>query len=119
MDAPATAIICHDRDFWKHLDQAAPGFDAAAMFEGNAAAAQESARRNGSLQAGYFILAARALGLDTGPMSGFDPAKVTGAFLADHPSWEVNLLVNLGYGDAGALRPQRPRHAATFTASVV
>lgn len=118
MDAPVTAILCYDLDFWKHLEQAAPGFDAAAMFDGNAPAALESAQRNGSLQAGYFVLAARALGLDTGPMSGFDKAKVTEAFLTDHPTWEVNLLVNLGHGDPEALRPQRPRHPTDFTASI-
>ncbi|WP_136682522.1 malonic semialdehyde reductase [Falsirhodobacter xinxiangensis] len=119
MAAPAVAILCYDLDFWKHLDAAAPGFDAASMFDGNRAAALESAQRNGSLQAGYFILAARALGLDTGPMSGFDKQKVADAFLTDHPSWEVNMLVNLGHGNAEALRPQRPRHAPEFTASIV
>ena len=118
MDAPATAILCHDRDFWKHLSEAAPGFDAAGMFEGNPDAALESARRNGTLQSGYFILAARALGLDAGPMSGFDKEKVTEAFLSDHPTWEVNLLVNLGHGNAEALRPRRPRHPTDFTASI-
>ncbi|MDH2325656.1 malonic semialdehyde reductase [Cereibacter sp. SYSU M97828] len=119
MSAPAVAILCYDLDFWKHLAEAAPGFDAASMFDGNPAAALESAQRNGSLQAGYFILAARALGLDTGPMSGFDKQKVAEAFLKDHPSWEVNMLVNLGHGDPGALRPQRPRHTTDFTASIV
>lgn len=119
MAAPATAIICYDLEFWNHLSEAAPGFDAASMFAGNVDASRESAQRNGSLQAGYFILAARALGLDTGAMSGFDKTKVAEAFLKDHPTWEVNLLVNLGYGDAGALRPQRPRHPTDFTASIV
>ena len=66
--------------------------------------------RNSSLQAGYFILAARAVGLDCGPMSGFDSDTVNAAFFADR-TWRVNVLCNLGYGDPAALHPRLPRLA--------
>ena len=70
--------------------------------------AKETAFRNSSLQAGYLILAARSLGLDAGPMSGFDPAKVNAAFFSEN-NWQVNLLINLGYGEASKLHPRLPR----------
>lgn len=119
MAAPVTAILCFDRGFWKHMADAAPGFDAAGMFGGNPDMARDSAIQNGGLQAGYFILAARALGLDCGPMTGMFKDKVAGAFLSDQPEWDVGMLVNLGYGDPAALRPRRPRHAVDFTAKTV
>lgn len=108
MAAPVTAIISFDLDFWQNLPETFPGFDAKAFFEGNPDGARDSATRNGTLQAGYLIMAARALGLDCGPMSGFDPAKVKEAFLQGR-NWEVNFLLNLGYGDAGMVRPRNPR----------
>ena len=70
--------------------------------------ARDNAQRNGTLQAGYFIMAARALGLDCGPMGGFDRGKVAAAFLDGRP-WEVNFLINLGYGDASRVHPRNPR----------
>jgi 3-hydroxypropanoate dehydrogenase len=77
-------------------------------FVRNKALIDEIAFRNSSLQAGYFILAARALGLDCGPMSGFDAAKLNAAFFPDG-KWKVNLLCNLGYGDPSKLHPCNPR----------
>ncbi|EEW25910.1 malonic semialdehyde reductase [Rhodobacter ferrooxidans] len=109
MAAPATAIICFDLEFWRNLPELFPAFPAAqGIFEGNPDGARASAQRNGTLQAGYFILAARALGLDCGPMSGFDAAKVAAAFLDGRP-WEVNFLINLGHGDPAQVQPRGPR----------
>jgi len=79
-----------------------------ALFVGNQWMIDDTAFRNGSLGAAYFILAARALGLDCGPMGGFDPAKVNAKFFADG-KWKVNLLCNLAYGDASKLFPRNPR----------
>jgi len=78
------------------------------FFVGNQALIDETAFRNSSLQAAYFILAARALGLDCGPMSGFDAGKVNAEFFPDG-KWKVNLLCNLGYGDHSKLFPRNPR----------
>ena len=80
------------------------------MFAGNEALARETALRNGSLQGAYLIIAARLLGLDAGPMSGFDAAKVDAEFFSDG-RWHANFLVNLGYGDASGNRPRGPRLA--------
>jgi nitroreductase len=77
-------------------------------FAGNQAVAEETAFRNSSLQGGYFIIAARAVGLDCGPMSGFDKAKVNAEFFPDG-KWKVNFLCNLGYGDHSKLFPRSPR----------
>jgi len=117
MAAPATAILCFDRAFFNHMADAAPGFDAAGMYGAKPDLARDSAAQNGTLQAGYFILAARATGLDCGPMTGIHKDVVARAFLADHPEWDVNMLVNLGHGDPSTLRPARPRHAPDFTAT--
>jgi len=106
--APVTAIVAWDTEFYDHLPRLFPQMDFRPMFAGNPAFAHETAFRNSSLQAGYFILAARALGLDCGPMSGFDPAKVNAEFFPDG-KWKVNLLCNLGYGDATKLFPRNPR----------
>lgn len=106
--APVTAILCTDPGFWRHLPELRPGPDISARFRDNPALAEEGARFNGTLQAGYFILAARALGLDCGPMGGFDAARVTDAFLQD-TGWLPLLLVNLGHGDPGSLAPRAPR----------
>jgi nitroreductase len=77
-------------------------------FVGNRPLIEETAFRNSSLQGGYFLLAARALGLDCGPMSGFDAAKVNTEFFPDG-KWKVNFLCNLGYGDRSKLFPRNPR----------
>ncbi len=108
MAAPVTAIIGHDLAFFEQLPRLFPHADARAWFAGNAALARTTAFRNGSLQAAYFILACRGLGLDCGPMSGFDNARVDAAFFAGG-TVESNLLVNIGHGDAAGLYPRGPR----------
>lgn len=108
--APVTAILAQDMAFYDRLPQLFPHADARSWYAGREAAIAEAAMRNSSLQAGYFILAARAVGLDCGPMSGFDAGKVNAAFLGD-TTWRVNFLCNLGYGDRAALHPRLPRLA--------
>ena len=110
MTAPVTVIVAHDPHFYDQLPKLFPHADAKSWFSGNYDLAQETALRNGTLQGAYLILAARALGLDAGPMSGFDNAKVDAAFLSDR-GWKSNFLVNLGHGDASALFPRSPRFA--------
>jgi 3-hydroxypropanoate dehydrogenase len=106
--APVTAIIAYDQKFYDQLPTLFPVFNARSIFVSNAPLSEQTAFRNGSLQGGYFILAARALGLDTGPMSGFDNAKVDQAFF-ENSSWKSNFLCNIGYGDAAKLHPRGPR----------
>ncbi len=108
MAAPVTAIIGHDLEFYEHLPKLFPHMDARSWFSGNEEFAKVSAFRNGTLQGGYFILAARALGLDCGPMSGFDNAGVDAAFFSG-TAIKSNFLVNLGYGDPSGLYPRSPR----------
>jgi 3-hydroxypropanoate dehydrogenase len=108
MAAPVTAIIAHDLEFYENLPKLFPFADARVWFVGNAAVIEETAFRNGSLQGADLILAARALGLDCGPMSGFDQAKVNAEFFPDG-KWKSNFLVNLGYGDASKVHPRAPR----------
>ncbi|OYW55952.1 MAG: malonic semialdehyde reductase [Hyphomicrobium sp. 32-62-53] len=108
MAAPVTAIIGHDLKFYDHLPKLFPAMDAKSWFAGNDEFAKVSAFRNGTLQGGYFILAARALGLDCGPMSGFDNAGVDAAFFAG-TDIKSNFLCNLGYGDPAGLYPRAPR----------
>lgn len=108
MAAPVTAIIAWDTEFYEHLPRLFPQRDMRPFFVGNNALIDETAMRNSSLQAAYFILAARALGLDCGPMSGFDAGKVNAEFFPDG-KWKVNLLCNLGYGDESKLYPRNPR----------
>lgn len=110
MSAPVTVIAAWDRAFYDRLPQLFPHADARSWFTGSPEAAHETAFRNGSLQAAYLILAARSLGLDAGPMSGFDPAKVNAAFFAG-TNWSVNLLINLGHGDPAKLFGRLPRLA--------
>ena len=108
MAAPVTAILGHDLEFHEHLPKLFPHTDARAWFAGNQALIETTAFRNGSLQGAYFILAARALGLDCGPMSGFDNAAVDAAFF---PEGKVksNFLCSLGHGDPSKLFPRSPR----------
>ncbi|MFO1112726.1 MAG: malonic semialdehyde reductase [Rhodospirillales bacterium] len=108
MSAPATAIIAYDLAFYEQLPELYPFADARSWFAGNEALIASTAFRNGSLQGGYFILAARALGLDCGPMSGFDNAAVDAAFFAG-TQVRSNFLCNLGYGDASKLRVRNKR----------
>jgi 3-hydroxypropanoate dehydrogenase len=109
MTAPVTVIVAWDERFYDKLPVLFPHApDAKSWFTGSAAFAEATAFRNSSMQAAYLILAARALGLDTGPMSGFDNAKLDEAFFAG-TGWKSNLLVNLGYGDASGLFGRLPR----------
>jgi 3-hydroxypropanoate dehydrogenase len=108
--APVTVIIAWDTEFHEKLPKLFPHYDMRSFFVGNQALIEETAFRNSSLQGGYFILAARALGLDCGPMSGFDAAKVNAEFFPDG-KWKANFLCNLGYGDPAKLFPRNPRLA--------
>jgi 3-hydroxypropanoate dehydrogenase len=106
--APVTVIVAWDTEFYERLPHLFPHADMRAYFVGNQKLIDETAFRNGTLQGGYFILAARAVGLDCGPMSGFDPAKVNVEFFPDG-KWKANFLCNLGYGDRSKLFPRNPR----------
>jgi 3-hydroxypropanoate dehydrogenase len=106
--APVTVIVAWDTEFYEKLPRLFPHADMRSNFVGKPALIEETAFRNGSLQGGYFILAARALGLDCGPMSGFDKEKVNAEFFPDG-KWKANFLCNLGYGDRSQLRPRNPR----------
>jgi 3-hydroxypropanoate dehydrogenase len=106
--APVTAILAMDAEFHEQLPKLFPHADARSWFAGNQPLIDESAFRNSSLQCAYFMMAARALGLDCGPMSGFDKAAVDREFLAG-TTWRSNMLCNLGHGDAAALHPRSPR----------
>ncbi len=109
MQAPVTAIVAYDLKFYEHMPKLFPNNPAMGQRFANAPEmAQVHAFRNGTLQGGYFILAARALGLDCGPMSGFDNAKVDAEFFPDS-SVKSNFLCNLGYGDGSKLFPRNPR----------
>lgn len=111
LNAPVTVILGMDTDFHEHLPELFPHTDAKAWFDGNRELREASAFRNSSLQGGYFILAARALGLDTGPMSGFDAGAVDKAFFADTPSVRTNFISTLGYGDPTTIFDRSPRPA--------
>lgn len=108
MQAPVTVIIGYDLDFYKYLPFLFPHTDAKAWFEGNASLIEETAFRNSSLQGGYLIMAARALGLDCGAMSGFDKEKVAQTFFPNG-NVKINFLCNLGYGDPEKLFSRSPR----------
>ncbi|MEZ5707986.1 MAG: malonic semialdehyde reductase [Blastomonas sp.] len=109
LSAPVTVIIGMDEDFHEHLPDLFPHVDAKSWFESDAEGRKVAAMRNSSLQGGYFILAARALGLDTGPMSGFDNAGVDKAFFADTPNVKSNFISTLGYGDPSTIFNRSPR----------
>jgi 3-hydroxypropanoate dehydrogenase len=108
MVAPVTAVIAYDLDFADNLVRTFPHVDAKAWYAGNETLTHETAFRNGSLQGAYLIVALRALGLDCGPMSGFNAAGVDGEFFAGS-RWKANFLVNIGYGDPATLHPRNPR----------
>lgn len=110
MSAPVTVIVAHDPKFYDKLPMLFPHADARSWFAGNDALAQETAFRNGTLQGAYLMIAARAMGVDCGAMSGFDKSKVDAAFFAES-GWKSNFLVNLGHGDASGLFPRSPRFA--------
>jgi 3-hydroxypropanoate dehydrogenase len=106
--APVTAIIATDMEFYEKLPQLFPHADARSWFVGNQPMIDATAFRNSSIQGGYFIMAARALGLDVGGMSGFDAKKLDEAFFAGTPV-KSNFLVNLGKGDPSKLFGRSPR----------
>ena len=108
--APVTVIVATASAFYEHLPTMFPSYDARPMFAGNAELAATTAFRNGTLQGAYLILAARALGLDCGPMSGFDSATLNAAFFPDG-RYQANFLCNLGIGDSARLHPRGPRLA--------
>lgn len=108
LTAPVTAIVAWDSEFYERLPALFPHGDARSWFTSSPALAEETAFRNSSLQAAYLIVACRALGLDTGPLSGFDRQKVDEAFFTGTPL-KSNLLVNIGYGDPQALYGRLPR----------
>ena len=106
--APVTAIIGMDMAFYEQLPKLFPHADARSWFAGNQPVIEATAFRNSSLQGAYLMLAARAVGLDCGAMSGFDPEKVNATFFAG-TTVKVNFICNLGYGDASKLFPRSPR----------
>lgn len=106
--APVTAIIAWDSEFYERLPELFPHGDARSWFTSSPALAEETAFRNSAMQAAYLIFACRALGLDTGPMSGFDRQKVDEAFFMG-TTLKSNLLINIGYGDVSKLYDRLPR----------
>lgn len=106
--APVTAIVAQDYEFYEKLPLLFPHADAKSWFVGNQALIDTTAFRNASLQGAYLIIAARAMGLDAGPMSGFDNEKVDQEFFAG-TRIKSNFLINLGYGDPAGLYPRGPR----------
>ncbi|MGF6641094.1 malonic semialdehyde reductase [Paraburkholderia sp. MM6662-R1] len=118
MAAPVTVIVAMDMAFYKYLPKLFPHADARSWFVGNERLIADTAFRNSTLQGGYLILAARALGLDTGPMSGFDQAKVDEAFFAG-TTLKSNFLINLGHGDPSKLFARSPRFSFDEAARIV
>ncbi|MBK6756400.1 MAG: malonic semialdehyde reductase [Moraxellaceae bacterium] len=118
MNAPVTVIVATDYNFYEHLPQLFPQTDAKSWFVGNQALIDDTAFRNSSLQGAYLIMAARALGLDTGAMSGFDNTAVDAAFFAG-TNTRSNFLINLGYGDVSKLYPRNPRLSFEQAALIV
>ena len=118
MKAPVTAIIAYDLAFYELLPRLFPQSDARSWFAGNDEAIRVTAFRNGTLQGAYFIIAARAFGLDCGPMSGFDNAKVDAEFFPDG-RYKSNFLINLGRGDGRNLWPRNPRLEFTEACAIL
>ena len=108
--APVTVIVAYDAEFHEQFPKLMPGSDLRDRFAGKTEFLEETAFRNGTLQGGYLILAARALGLDCGPMSGFSKEKVNQEFFPDG-KWKANFLCNMGYGDGSKMPPRAPRLA--------
>lgn len=116
--APVNVIIAWDSRFHDYLPEQFPAYDARTLFENNLALIEPTGKINAALQASFFFLAARSLGLDVGPMSGFSNEKVDAEFFKDSP-WRSLLLVNLGYGDYSAIKPRGPRLDFDETALVI
>ncbi|GAB3126551.1 malonic semialdehyde reductase [Novispirillum itersonii] len=108
MAAPVTVIVAQDLEFYEKLPQTYPQTDARSWYVGKPEVIADNATRNSTLQAAYVLLAARALGLDTGPMTGFNADAIKAAFFPDRP-WTANMLINIGYGDPSGIRPRNPR----------
>ncbi len=107
--APVSVIVGMDLEFFEHLPELFPHTDARSWFVGNPELAFATAFRNSSLQGAYLLLAARAVGLDTGPMSGFSPEAVEAAFFADQPNVRANFIATLGHGDPSTIFDRSPR----------
>jgi 3-hydroxypropanoate dehydrogenase len=118
MSAPVVAITAYDELFYEHLPFLFPHADAKPWFSGNAALAARSAFQNGTLQVAYLIIALRAVGLDTGPMTGFDNAKVDAEFFPEG-HLKSNVLINIGYGDHEKLFPRSPRFSFDQIADIL
>ena len=116
--APVTVIIGMDMEFYEQLPKLFPHTDARSWFVGNQALIDASAFRNSSLQGAYLMLAARALGLDCGPMSGFDAEKINAQFFAG-TNVKVNFICSIGYGDPSKLFPRSPRFAFADACKIV
>jgi 3-hydroxypropanoate dehydrogenase len=108
MTAPISAILAYDMAFYDKLPKLFPHVDARAWFAGNDAFIDHTATQSGTLQAAYFLLALRAVGLDAGPLNGFDKTKVDKEFF-DGTTWRSNFIINIGYGDEAKLFPRSPR----------
>jgi 3-hydroxypropanoate dehydrogenase len=116
--APVVAIAGYDLKFYEHLPFLMPHVDAKSWFSGNPEFAAHSAFQNGTLQVAYFLLALRAVGLDTGPMTGFDNAKIDAEFFAG-TDVKSNVIINIGYGDASKLFPRSPRFSFDQIAKII
>jgi nitroreductase len=116
--APVSIIIANDTQFYTHMDKTWHKPEGQAMFAGNAALSAATATRNGTLGAAYFMIAARACGLDCGPMSGVDLAKVNAEFFSDG-RFQANFVLNLGYGDNSKLFDRNPRLSFEDTCTVL
>ncbi len=108
MTAPCTVIVAYDEEFYEELPTLFPYADAKSWFTSSPEAAYETAMRNSSMQGAYLISASRALGLDTGAMSGFDANLLNETFFCEN-KWKVNFLINLGYGDGEKSHKRLPR----------
>jgi 3-hydroxypropanoate dehydrogenase len=119
MAAPVTVIVGHDRKFYDHMAKLYPyASNARSWFTSSEALADQTAFRNGTMQGAYLLLAARALGLDIGAMSGFDNAGIDATFFA-RTTFKSNFLINLGYGDPAGILPRSPRFSFDDIAQIV
>ena len=118
MAAPVTAIVAYDQEFYEQMPTLFPHADARSWFVGNERLIIDTGFRNSALQGAYLIVALRSLGLDCGPMSGFDPSAIDDAFFAG-TALRVNFICNIGYGLKSTLSPRKPRLAARSVAQLV
>ena len=118
MAAPVVAVTGYDLKFYEHLPYLFPHADAKSWFDGKPELAARSAAQSGTLQVGYLILALRAVGLDAGPMGGFDAAKVEAEFFPEG-TVKANVIINIGYGDDAKLFPRNPRLAFDQMAKII